>query len=330
MGAGELQHKILAIAEEAGVAEASYALKLLQSEGKLSIACAGKDSDTGRQRTQHYEVEGPVAMLLTTTAEEPDDELANRCITLSVNEQPEQTAAIHARQRSAYTLSAEKISGQAVRTRHQHAQRLLEPLGVVIPDAEELTFRTDQTRHRRDHAKYLSLIAALALLHQHQRGQTTRTRQGTAERCVIATPHDVQLAQQLCGAALAQRLDELLPHTRQLLVRIEAYVRERCEQQQVTRQQLRFSQRELREALSYSDRSLRRQLSRLVQLEYVVMHRTGLSNRRLYQLLYDSESQQAAPWLVGLDDLVSGDVKGKHVPHSRGSAVLGAGTEPAV
>ena len=140
-----------------------------QSEGKLSIACAGKDSDTGRQRTQHYEVEGPVAMLLTTTAEEPDDELANRCITLSVNEQPEQTAAIHARQRSAYTLSAEKISGQAVRSRHQHAQRLLEPLAVVIPDAEELTFRTDQTRHRRDHAKYLSLIAALALLHQHQR-----------------------------------------------------------------------------------------------------------------------------------------------------------------
>ena len=330
MGAGELQHKILAIAEEAGVAEASYALKLLQSEGKLSIACAGKDSDTGRQRTQHYEVEGPVAMLLTTTAEEPDEELANRCITLSVNEQPEQTAAIHARQRSAYTLSAEKISGQAVRRRHQHAQRLLEPLAVVIPDAEELTFRTDQTRHRRDHAKYLSLIAALALLHQHQRGQTTRTRQGTAERCVIATPHDVQLAQQLCGAALAQRLDELLPHTRQLLVRIEAYVRERCEQQQVTRQQLRFSQRELREALSYSDRSLRRQLSRLVQLEYVVMHRTGLSNRRLYQLLYDSESQQAAPWLLGLDDLVSGDGNGKHVPHSRGSAVLGVDTEPAV
>ena len=102
MGAGELQHKILAIAEEAGVAEASYALKLLQSEGKLSIACAGKDSDTGRQRTQHYEVEGPVAMLLTTTAEEPDDELANRCITVSVCEQVEQTATIHARQRAAY------------------------------------------------------------------------------------------------------------------------------------------------------------------------------------------------------------------------------------
>ena len=50
------------------------ALKLLQSEGRLTIASAGKDGDTGRQQTQHYEVEGPVAMLLTTTAEDPDAE----------------------------------------------------------------------------------------------------------------------------------------------------------------------------------------------------------------------------------------------------------------
>ena len=96
MGRTELKHKILAVAEEEGVAEAAYALKLLQSEGRLTIASAGKDSDTGRQQTQHYEVEGPVAMLLTTTAEEPDAELVSRCIRLSVNEQPAQTAAIHA------------------------------------------------------------------------------------------------------------------------------------------------------------------------------------------------------------------------------------------
>ena len=38
MGNQNLKHKILAIAEEEGVAQASYALKLLQSEGKLTIA----------------------------------------------------------------------------------------------------------------------------------------------------------------------------------------------------------------------------------------------------------------------------------------------------
>lgn len=44
-------------------------------------------------------------MLLTTTSEEPDPELASRCITLAVNELPIQTAAIHRRQRAAYVHS---------------------------------------------------------------------------------------------------------------------------------------------------------------------------------------------------------------------------------
>ena len=43
-----LAHKILAIAEDEGAERARYALKLLQSEGKLSIASTGKDPQTGR------------------------------------------------------------------------------------------------------------------------------------------------------------------------------------------------------------------------------------------------------------------------------------------
>lgn len=43
MGETELKHKVLAIAEEQGASKAAYALKLLQSEGVLSIASTGKD-----------------------------------------------------------------------------------------------------------------------------------------------------------------------------------------------------------------------------------------------------------------------------------------------
>ncbi|MBW3670183.1 MAG: toprim domain-containing protein [Acidobacteria bacterium] len=45
-----LRHKILAISEEEGAEQAAYALKLLQSEGKLSIASTGKDSAVGQAR----------------------------------------------------------------------------------------------------------------------------------------------------------------------------------------------------------------------------------------------------------------------------------------
>ncbi|WP_208803759.1 hypothetical protein [Xanthomonas hyacinthi] len=47
LGEGDLRHKILAIAEEEGVRQAAYALKLLQSQGELSIASTGKDPATG-------------------------------------------------------------------------------------------------------------------------------------------------------------------------------------------------------------------------------------------------------------------------------------------
>ena len=240
--ASELKHKILAVAEEEGVAEASYALKLLQSEGRLRIAVAGKDSDTGRPQTEHYEVEGPVAMLLTTTARtNRTRELANRCLTLSVNEAPAAdrrhppaaAGGLHAGGSRRRTRSR---SG----TRHQHAQRLLEPLGVVIPWAEQLTFRTDQTRYRRDHAKYLSLIASITLLHQHQRPRVTRGHGDQAEACVVAAADDLRTANRLASQVLGARCDGLLPQTRQLLAELDQYVAQRSQAQAIARRGLRL------------------------------------------------------------------------------------------
>jgi len=61
LGESDIRHKIPAIVEEEGAERASYALKLLQSEGELTIASTGKDPVTGRLVTQEYRVEGPVS-----------------------------------------------------------------------------------------------------------------------------------------------------------------------------------------------------------------------------------------------------------------------------
>jgi len=86
MGEMDLKHKILAIAEEEGVHRASYALKLLQSEGELTIASTSKDPETGKLVTDAYHVEGPVMIFSTTTAADLDEELQNRCLVLTVDE----------------------------------------------------------------------------------------------------------------------------------------------------------------------------------------------------------------------------------------------------
>ncbi|HEX2084212.1 MAG TPA: DNA primase [Solirubrobacteraceae bacterium] len=129
MGETDLAHKVLAVAEEEGAERAAYALKLLQSEGELSIAATGKEAATGRLVTHTYRVCGPVAIFLTTTALDVDEELLNRCVVLAVDEEREQTRAIHARQRARETLDGLLAEQQraAVLKVHQDAQRLLEP-----------------------------------------------------------------------------------------------------------------------------------------------------------------------------------------------------------
>ena len=109
-----------------------------------------------------------------------DEELLNRFLVLSVDEDRAQTRAIHDRQRHAQTL--EGLLGSHERDRvvklHQDAQRLLVPVMVVNPFAKELSFADARTRTRRDHLKYLTLIRAIALLHQHQRPRRTATHNG--------------------------------------------------------------------------------------------------------------------------------------------------------
>ena len=76
---------------------------------------------------------------------------------------------------------------QATSSTHRAAQRLLRPLAVVNPFAEQLTFLDDRTRTRRDHMKYLALIRCIALLHQYQRPVRTVEREGRQLEYIEAT-----------------------------------------------------------------------------------------------------------------------------------------------
>lgn len=305
LGEGDLKHKILAIAEEEGVRQAAYALKLLQSQGELTIASTGKDPTTGKLVTEEYRVEGPVMLLLTTTAIDLDEELLNRCLVLTINESREQTAAIHQRQRSARTLAGLLAGKDAERIRevHRAAQTLLRPVAVVNPYAEALTFRSESTRMRRDHAKYLTLIDAIAFLHQHQRPVRTATVAGQAIEYIEVIRADIALANRLAGDVLGRSLDELPPQTRRVLRLIVALVDARIQEQAIPREAVRFTRRELRAVAGITDTALRLHVERLVALEYLLVHRGGAGQRFVYELLFDGDVTLDMPQLIGLLDV---------------------------
>ena len=337
MGQTNLKHKILAIAEEEGAHRASYALKLLQSEGELTIASTGTDPQTGNLITQEYRVEGPMSLFMTTTAIDIDEELMNRCLVLSVDENRTQTRAIHQLQRQRRTLEGlqRKHEKQAILTVHQNAQRLLKSLAVVNPWADQLTFLDERTRTRRDHEKYLTLIDTITLLHQHQRLVKTAVVADKTIEYIEATLADIELANKIAHEVLGVSLDELAPQTRRVLTGVHALVRAKMATLGALQRDIRFSRSDVRTATGLSDTQARLHLERLCAMEYLLVHRGQRGQSYEYELLHDQAPELDAKHLPGLID--TADLKststdqssrgdsGQFAPPSRGSNGANAG-----
>ncbi len=305
MGEADLKHKILAVVEEEGASRAAYALKLLQSEGELSIASTGKDPATGKLVTHQYRVEGPVMIFLTTTAIHLDEELLNRCLVLTVDEERAQTQAIHQLQREQQTLEGllAKKRREGLLELHRNAQRLLRPLFVANPYAHKLTFIDSRTRTRRDHVKYLTLIRAIALLHQFQRPLQSTKWQGRTIEYIEVTLDDIATANRLTAEVLGRSLDELPPQTRRLLLLVDEMVVQASKRSAMERSDYRFSRRDVRAYTEWSDSQLKRHLHKLEELEYLIVHRGGRGQSLVYELEFERPADPAQPFLPGLLDV---------------------------
>jgi DNA primase len=316
MGETSLKHKILAIAEEEGAAQASYALKLLQSDGQVSMASTGKDATTGLLTTHEYKVEGPVMLFLTTTAIDIDEELLNRCVVLTVNESREQTRAIHILQRQRQTLEGllADEGRDAIMALYRNAQRLLQPLKVVNPYADKLTFLDDKTRTRRDHMKYLSLIRAITFLHQYQRPIKSVEHRGKTVRYIEVTPDDIATANRLAHDVLGRTLDELPPQTRKLLSTVHAWVKTECERQSLQQADFRFSRRQVRDLTGWGNSQLGVHLARLVDMEYLFEHGGRRGQTSGYELAYNGEGESGQSFLMGLLDSETLDADHESMP----------------
>ena len=331
LGETDLKHKVLAVVEEEGAERASYALKLLQSEGELTIASTGKDPDTGKLVTHEYHVQGPVMIMLTTTAVELDEELVNRALVLTVDETRAQTRAIHRLQREKRTLEGRlaSVARTALCTLHRNAQRLLEPVTIVNSYAPELTFVDARTRTRRDHEKYLTLIDAVTLLYQYQRERKTTERNGQSLSYIEVTADDITVANRLAAAVLGRSLDELPPQTRAFLEQLDAWVAAARAAQHCHRSELRFTAREAREALGTGATQTKVHLRRLADLEYVLVHRTPHGHGVTYELAYAREDEARSATSAGA--IVTGlrDVHALNTPADDGQRSASREGRPA-
>lgn len=195
-----LQHALVVIDDPADLSgRALMALRQLERSGAVmpgQVQVAAQRP--GGIRTTPVVAQGPVAVLFADASRlvEP---LASRCHVVPVDESPAQTERILTaqRQRRADALRHEPSRDRraAIQRRHHHAQRLLEAAEVVIPFAPSIRFPATAVRHRRDQDRFLALLSASALLHQHRRLRDAGR--------IVADRRDFTIAEQLFTATTA-------------------------------------------------------------------------------------------------------------------------------
>jgi energy-coupling factor transporter ATP-binding protein EcfA2 len=301
-----LVHKLVLVEEEAGLSEAAYAVRALQSAGRLSLSSA---SGYGAAPTR--EVKGPCSIFVTTTRTDPDEETAGRFLILSSDESQEQTRRILEAQRLAESRPAE--NRQRILRVHQNAQRLIRPLSVVNPYAAQLKFPHERLSARRDHKKYLALIRAVALLHQRQRK--------IEKDSVLVEIRDIQIANRLADEALGKSLEDLSSPSKRLLLEIRQWNPKEP-----------FSQRELRGRVGWKKTQLAAHVKELVEAEYLIAARLpGFGQRTRYTLDWDGRGLDGEKFFQGLLDttqLSSSGTSGSRPAGVRSSSAR-AGSRPS-
>ena len=270
-----------------------------------------KDPVTGQMKTQEFEVEGPIAYIETTTASVINQENASRCFEIYLDETEEQTRRIHECQRlSREALRLKKVRKDDICARHHNAQRMLEQLPIVIPYVRHLTFPTRWLRTRRDNERFLCLIEASALLHQHQRacGQLDGP-DGQPVRYVEANVDDYRLAYELAKDVLRDTLHELSISARELL-------------DAACKLEGSFTRRDLRSVIGWSQRRIHEGVNELLDMEYLAAVSGSNGKAHTYTVVFRPGEDQTSPvtHLLHPDELAKlhGAARPQGVPVGRG------------
>ena len=251
----------------------------------LKIASTGKDPVSGKHVTHEYRVEGPVMIFLTTTAHEVDEELLNRCLVLTVNEEREQTQAIHRKQREAQTLEGTvgaATSASEILALHRNAQRLLRPLRVVNPNQPRGADLPDShdAHAARSHEvpdadpRHRAVAPAPA-------GDQDRRAHGETLEYIEATRSGRKAGQAAGQRSAGPSLDELPPQTRRLLTLIDEMVRQECERLRDRTRRVSFHAARRCASTRWGDTQLRMHLRRLEEMEYLVLRHGGGQGQQL-------------------------------------------------
>ena len=287
-----LRHKLMISGEDEGILGSDYAIRELISSKKIKLAAPVKDSASGKMKTVEYEVEGPIALLFSTTQPTIHFENSTRCFTLTLDESAEQTMKVHYAQSLHRTLEGRMRTDQAreIKQLHRNIQRLLKTVVVLNPYATRLTFPTSRLESRREFEKYLSLIEAVAFLRQYQKEVKKMAYNGGELEYIEVEPKDIEEANALIAEILGTSADEISGPSRELIKKIREMAETRSKEMEIDLTAFRFNRRDIREYTGWSDNQIKAHIGQLEELQYLLVKQGERGKLYRYELAGNEEN----------------------------------------
>jgi predicted transcriptional regulator len=293
-GEYDLQHKLILIEDMDGAEGVLYAIRELISKKHIIKMVPLKDSK-GVTRTITFKVKGPVTVAGCTTQESIYEDNANRSFLVYIDESKMQDEAImnYQRKKSAGTINSEEEKN--IKLLLQNTQRLLQPVVVRNPFAEQLRLPDEVFKPRRTNAHYLQFIEAVTFYHQYQREKHTDT--ATGETYINTTLEDIAEANKLMKEILLRKSDELTGACRNYFEQLKHLLQE---QKQST-----FTNKEIRKVLRLPGTTVRRYHNELLQCGYIKLQEGKKKKGYLFEIVsYEEYTQLQKSIATVLDDIL--------------------------
>jgi DNA primase len=263
-----LLHKFLILGEAVHSDAVDHQMREMLSGKELSRLVTVKDEKTGRMESRLVRKKVIVSAVMSSTSHEINPENASRCFVVSSDETEEQTKAIHREQRKKYSLERyerkETFEPEIIRSHHA-AQRLLTNRIIVNPFAEKLDFPASLMRSRRDHERFLDLIACVCFLRQYQKEE----KETDGKRFIESDLADYRIAHDIMMKILPSTLTNFPSSARMVHESVRKIIEWKAGEEDLSFHEVSVTQREIREDGGFDHNLVKRALRLLVEYEYL-------------------------------------------------------------
>jgi DNA primase catalytic core len=297
IGEGGLLHKFLILGEAVHSETVEHQIREMLSSHELSRLVAMKDTKTGELSSRTVRNRVVVSAVMSSTRTEMNPENASRAFLVNADESREQTRRIHEAQRGKYSLERHRREQSLIPRiieAHHAAQRLLVPRVIVNPFASKLVFPDALMRSRRDHERFVDLIAAVCFLRQFQKQEKENRDSvtGGTVRYIECDLTDYRIAYTIVCATLPATLSSFPPSALELYEAVRTLLRAKAKREGLKVIEVAITQREIREACGFNQRWIKRYMQLLAEWEYlVVAGARSRGSRNAYRLFRDEPIQ---------------------------------------